>query len=134
MSQATRLQTQLERSPWPTPHASVIFLLDTSRGYEQQLLTRWITANATPSRSAITLCLNLRNDRKALIVQVLAEALAAHPDAYIAPLRVSWLNPKRETRSGPQLADLVSGGERRPPNWLARYVAHRHPERIHLTS
>ena len=134
MSQATRLQTQLERSPWPTPHASVIFLLDTSRGYEQQLLTRWITANEAPSRSSVTLCLNLRNDRKALIVQALAEALAAHPDAYVAPLRVSWLNPKRETRSGPQLADLISGGERRPPNWLARYVAHRHPERIHLTS
>ncbi len=134
MSLATRLQTQLERSPWPTPHAPVIFLLDTSRGYEQQLLTRWITANEAPSRSAIILCLNLRNDRKALVVHALAEALTAHPDAYVAPLRVSWLSPKRETRSGPQLADLIRGGERRPPNWLARYIAHRHPERIHLTS
>ena len=134
MSQASRLQTQLERSPWPTPHAPIIFLLDTSRGYEQRLLTQWITTNEAPSRSAIILCLNLRNDRKTLIVDALADALATHPDAYVAPLRISWLSPKRETRSGPQLADLIRGGERRPPNWLARYVAHRHPERIHFTS
>jgi len=134
VSQATRLQKQLERSPWPTPHAPIIFLLDTSRGYEQQLLTRWITTNEAPSQSAIVLCLNLRNDRKALIVDALAEALITHPDAYVAPLRVSWLSPKRDTRSGPQLADLIRGGERRPSNWLARFVAHRHPERIHLTS
>ena len=113
MSQASRLQTQLERSPWPTPHAPIIFLLDTSRGYEQRLLTQWITTNEAPSRSAIILCLNLRNDRKTLIVDALADALATHPDAYVAPLRISWLSPQRETRSGPQLADLIRGGERR---------------------
>ena len=133
MSLAISLQNQLAHNPWPASAEKVIFLLDTTRRFEKQLLENWIALHANQSIDHTIELLDLRDDRKALNVTALAEALQQYPNATVAPLRVSWLRAERGTRSGPRLRDVLSGGERRPPGWLADRVARLNPERVHLT-
>ena len=133
MSLATALQDQLAHNPWPASAEKVIFLLDTTRRFERQLLENWIALHANKSIDHTIELLDLRDDRKALNFAALAEALQQYPNATVAPLRVSWLRAERGARSGPRLRDVLSGGERRPPGWLANRVARLNPERVHLT-
>jgi glycerol-3-phosphate O-acyltransferase len=133
VSLAISLQNQLAHNPWPASAEKVIFLLDTTRRFERQLLENWIALHANQSIDHTIELLDLRDDRKALNVAALAEALQQYPNATVAPLRVSWLRAERGTRSGPRLRDVLSGGERRPPGWLADRIARLNPERVHLT-
>ena len=133
MSLATALQDQLAHNPWPPAAQQVIFLLDTTRRFERQLLEQWIAAHDSHAANHAVVLLDLRDDRKTLNVEKLSEALQQHPDAMVAPLRVSWLQAGRSTSTGPRLRDALRGGERRPPGWLADRVARLNPERVHLT-
>ena len=133
MSLATALQDQLAHNPWPPAAQQVIFLLDTTRRFERQLLEQWIAAHDSHAANHAVVLLDLRDDRKTLNVEKLSEALQQHPDAMVAPLRVSWLQAERSTSTGPRLRDALRGGERRPPGWLADRVARLNPERVHLT-
>ena len=133
MSLATALQDQLAHNPWPPAAQQVIFLLDTTRRFERQLLEQWIAAHDNPATDHTIVLLDLRDDRKTLNVEKLSEALQQHPDAIVAPLRVSWLQAEKSASTGPRLRDALRGGERRPPSWLADRVARLNPERVHLT-
>ena len=133
MSLATALQDQLAHNPWPPAAQQVIFLLDTTRRFERQLLEQWIAAHDSHAANHAVVLLDLRDDRKTLNVEKLSEALQQHPDAMVAPLRVSWLQAERSTSNGPRLRDVLRGGERRPPGWLADRVARLNPERVYLT-
>ena len=133
MSLATTLQDQLAHNPWPPAAQQVIFLLDTTRRFERQLLEQWIAAHDSHAANHTVVLLDLRDDRKTLNVEKLSEALQQHPDAMVAPLRVTWLQAERSTSTGPRLRDAFRGGERRPPGWLADRVARLNPERVHLT-
>ena len=90
MSLATALQDQLAHNPWPPATQQVIFLFDTTRRFERQLLEQWIAAHDDPATDHTIVLLDLRDDRKTLNVENLSEALQQHPDAVVAPLRVSW--------------------------------------------
>ncbi|MDP7407950.1 MAG: 1-acyl-sn-glycerol-3-phosphate acyltransferase [Luminiphilus sp.] len=133
MSLATTLQDQLAHNPWPPAAQQIIFLLDTTRRFERQLLEQWIAAHDSHAADHMVVLLDLRDDRKTLNVEKLSEALQQHPDAMVAPLRVSWLQAERSTSNGPRLRDVLRGGERRLPGWLADRVARLNPERVHLT-
>ena len=133
MSLATALQIQLAHNPWPPSAQHVIFLLDTTRRFERQVLEQWIAAHDSQASKHTVVLLDLRDDRKTLNVEKLSETLQQHPDAIVAPLRVSWLQAERGASIGPRLRDALRGGERRPPGWLADRVARLNPERIHLT-
>jgi len=133
VSLATALQIQLAHNPWPPSAQHVIFLLDTTRRFERQVLEQWIAAHDSQASKHTVVLLDLRDDRKTLNVEKLSETLQQHPDAIVAPLRVSWLQAERGASIGPRLRDALRGGERRPPGWLADRVARLNPERIHLT-
>jgi glycerol-3-phosphate O-acyltransferase len=133
VSLATALQDQLAHNPWPPSSQHVIFLLDTRRRFERQVLEQWISAHDTHASNHTVVLLDLRDDRKPLNVEKLSEALQQHPDAMVAPLSVSWLQAERSTSTGPRLRDALRGGERRPLGWLADRVAGLNPERVHLT-
>ena len=91
MSLATALQDQLAHNPWPPSAPHVIFLLDTTRRFERQVLEQWIAAHDSHASSHTVVLLDLRDDRKPLNVKKLSEALQQHPHAMVAPLRVSSL-------------------------------------------
>ena len=133
MSLATALQDQLAHNPWPPSDQQVIFLLDTTRRFERRLLEQWIAAHDNHASNHTVVLLDLRDDRKTPNVEKLSEALEQHPDAMVAPLRVSWLQAERSVSTGPRLRDALRGGERRSPGWLADRVARLNPERVHLT-
>ena len=100
MSLATALQDQLAHNPWPPAAQQVIFLLDTTRRFERQLLEQWIATHDNSSTDHTIVLLDLRDDRKTLNVEKLSEALQQHPDAMVAPLRVSWLQAERSPSTG----------------------------------
>ena len=133
MSLATALQDQLANSPWPPSAEKVIFLLDTTRRFERQLLEQWIASHDEGNIGHTIVLLDLRDDRKTLNIAALSEALKQHPYATVAPLRVSWVQAERSTSTGPRLRDVLRGGERRPPGWLADRAARLNPGRVHLT-
>jgi glycerol-3-phosphate O-acyltransferase len=132
VSLATALQDQLAHNPWPPSAEKVIFLLDTTRRFERQLLEQWIALHDKRDIGHTIVLLDLRDDRKTLDIAALSEALKQHPNATVAPLRVSWVQAERSTGTGPRLRDVLRGGERRPPGWLADRVARLNPERVHL--
>ena len=134
MSLATALQDQLAQNPWLPSAPQVIFLLDTTRRFERQVLEQWIAAHDSHASSHTLVLLDLRDDRKPLNIEKLSEALQQHPSALVAPLSVSGLQPERSASTGPRLRDALRGRERRPPGWLANRVARLKPERIHLNS
>ena len=127
------LQAQLDVSPSPQGQHPVIFLLDADRRFDRNLLTHWINAHPDPDREHVIVCLDLRDDRNPLAVEALIDALQRHPQACVAPLRLSWLQTDHAKKSGPRLRDVLRGGERRPPSWLCDRVARLNPERVHLT-
>lgn len=127
------LQAQLDVSPSPEGQQPVIFLLDVDRRFDRNLLTHWIKAHPDPDREHVIVCLDLRDDRNPLAVEALIDALQRHPQACVAPLRLSWLQTDHAKKSGPRLRDVLRGGERRPPSWLCDQVARLNPERVHLT-
>lgn len=127
------LQAQLDVSPSPEGQQPVIFLLDADRRFDRNLLTHWINAHPDPDREHVIVCLDLRDDRNPLAVEDLIDALQRHPQACVAPLRLSWLQTDHAKKSGPRLRDVLRGGERRPPSWLCDQVARLNPERVHLT-
>ena len=133
MSLATALQDQLANSPWPPSAEKVIFLLDTTRRFERQLLEQWVASHDEGNIGHTIVLLDLRDDRKTLNIAALSEALKQHPYATVAPLRVSWVQAERSTSTGPRLRDVLRGGERRPPGWLADRAARLNPGRVHLT-
>ena len=127
------LRAQLDVSPSPDGQHPVIFLLDADRRFDRNLLTHWINAHPDPDREHVVVCLDLRDDRNPLAVEALIDALQRHPQACVAPLRLSWLQTDHAKKSGPRLRDVLRGGERRPPSWLCDRVARLNPERVHLT-
>ena len=127
------LQAQLDVSPSPQGQHPVIFLLDADRRFDRNLLTQWINAHPDPDREHVIVCLDLRDDRNPLAVEALIDALQRHPQACVAPLRLSWLQADHAKKSGPRLRDVLRGGEGRPPSWLCDRVARLNPKRVHLT-
>ena len=91
MSPATALQDQLTHNPWLPSAPHVIFLLDTTRRFERQVLEHWTAKHDSHASSQTVVLLDLRDDRKSLNVEKLPEALQQHPYAMVAPLTVSWL-------------------------------------------
>ena len=132
MSLATALKDQLAHNPWPPAAQQVIFLLDTTRRFERQLLEQWIAVHDSHAANHTLVLLDLRDDRKKLNVEKLSEALQHHPDAMVAPLRVSWLQAEKSASNGPRLRDALRGGERRPPGWLADRVTRLNLSLIHI--
>jgi glycerol-3-phosphate O-acyltransferase len=120
-------------NPWPDGDAPVIFLLDARGSFDRRLLERSITAHSMPGRATGIVSLDLRDDRKSLSVQGLVDAITTHPDAIVAPLRLCWTRPDQITRQGPKLTDIFVRGDGSPPRWLARSIAGRYPERLHVT-
>jgi glycerol-3-phosphate O-acyltransferase len=123
-----------EVSPWPEGDQPVIFLLDATRRFDRQTLDAWISVHESTHRVGTIVHIGLYDDRKALDTRRLEEAIREQPAATIAPLRVSWLSRERQSRSGPKIRDLLKGGDRRPPGWLASRVARHNPERLNLTA
>ena len=121
-------------NPWPAGDDPVIFLIDATRRFETECLERWITQHLSGDRASSTVHIDLCDDRKSLDTSSLEVALCEHPLAAVAPLRLSWLNPARTSQSGPRISDLLKGGDRGPPGWLAQRVAQKQPQRLHLTS
>ena len=124
----------LKVSPWPEGEQPVIFLLDATRRFDRQTLDAWISVHESTHRVGTIVHIGLYDDRKALDTRRLEEAIREQPAATIAPLRVSWLSRERQSRSGPKIRDLLKGGDRRPPGWLASRVARHNPERLNLTA
>ena len=91
MSLATALQDQLTHNPWPASAPHVIFLLDTTRLFERQVLEHWTATHDSHGSSQTVVLLDLRDDRKPLNGEKLPEELQQHPYAMVAPLRVSSL-------------------------------------------
>ena len=133
MSPPTPLPTQLAISPWPGGASHVIFLLDTSRGFERRLLHQWVDDHAAAGGSCSIIYLDLGDDHKPLNVYPLEAALQEHAGATVAPLRASWLRRERAPGSGPRIGDIIRGGDRRPPAWLAGRALRVNPTRLHLT-
>jgi hypothetical protein len=50
--------------------------------------------------------LDLRDDRKSLLVQELVTAITRHPEAIVAPLRLCWTRPDGVASKGPKLTDI----------------------------
>ncbi|MEE4202044.1 MAG: 1-acyl-sn-glycerol-3-phosphate acyltransferase [Halieaceae bacterium] len=132
MSKPESLTDKLSVSPWPDTAGHVIFLVDGNNGYEEQLLKRWINQHQADQTSVTIVTLQLGDHRGPLKAAPLEKALQAHPDATVAPVRVSWLRPRTSTRRRPRLIDLLRGTDRRPPSLLAGSLAKRDPSRIHL--
>ena len=120
-------------NPWPEGEAPVIFLLDAHQRFDTNLLKRCIAEHTSPGRAGDIVALNLRDDRKPLATHALTTAVAHQPEAIVAPLRVCWTRPDQITKKGPRLTEILGGGDGSPPSWLARPLAWRHPDRLHLT-
>ena len=132
MNKPVSLEDKLAVSPWPPAQGHVIFLIDGNNGYEQQLLKRWIAQHPSRQADVTIVTLRLGDHRGPLRTAPLEKALQAHPDATVAPVRVSWLRPRTSSGRRPRLIDLLRGTDRRPPSLLAGSLAKRDPNRIHL--
>ena len=120
-------------NPWPDGENPVIFLLDARGRFDRNWLMRSVTEHRPPDRASAIVVLDLRDDRKSLSIEGLAIAIADQPNAIVAPLRLSWTRPDQTTNRGPRLRDILTGSDGNPPLWLARSIAWRHPNRLHLT-
>tara|TARA_B100001059_G_scaffold100012_2_gene99636 strand:- start:515 stop:2848 length:2334 start_codon:yes stop_codon:yes gene_type:complete len=120
-------------NPWPEGETPVIFLLDAHQRFDTSLLKRCIAEHTSPGRAGDIVALNLRDDRKTLSTHALTTAIAHQPEAIVAPLRLCWTRPDQITKKGPRLTEILGGGDGSPPSWLARPLAWRHPDRLHLT-
>ena len=120
-------------NPWPEGETPVIFLLDAHQRFDTNLLKRCIAEHTSSGRAGDIVALNLRDDRKPLATHALTTAIAHQPEAIVAPLRVCWTRPDQITKKGPRLTEILGGGDGSPPSWLARPLAWRHPDRLHLT-
>jgi len=120
-------------NPWPDGDAPVIFLLDARGNFDKRQLEASIAAHGTPGRTSEIVSLDLRDDRKSLLVQELVTAITRYPEAIVAPLRLCWTRPDEAAKKGPKLTDIFSSSDGSPPRWLARSIAWRHPDRLHLT-
>ncbi len=119
-------------NPWPEGETPVIFLLDAHQRFDTNLLKRCIAEHTSSGRAADIVALNLRDDRKPLATHALTTAIAHQPEAIVAPLRLCWTRPDQITKKGPRLTKILGGGDGSPPSWLARPLAWRHPDRLHL--
>ena len=120
-------------NPWPDGENPVIFLLDARGRFDRNWLMRSVTEHRPPDRASAIVVLDLRDDRKSLSIEGLAIAIADQPNAIVAPLRLSWTRPDQTTNRGPRLRDILTGSDGSPPHWLARSIAWRHPNALHLT-
>lgn len=120
-------------NPWPEGETPVIFLLDAQQRFDTNLLKRCIAEHTSSGRAGDIVALNLRDDRKPLATHALTTAIAHQPEAIVAPLRLCWTRPDQITKKGPRLTEILGGGDGSPPSWLARPLAWRHPDRLHLT-
>ncbi|MDC6471864.1 1-acyl-sn-glycerol-3-phosphate acyltransferase [Luminiphilus sp.] len=120
-------------NPWPEGETPVIFLLDAHQRFDTNLLKRCIAEHTSSGRAGDIVALNLRDDRKPLATHALTTAIAHQPEAIVAPLRLCWTRPDQITKKGPRLTEILGGGDGSPPSWLARPLAWRHPDRLHLT-
>jgi hypothetical protein len=93
-------------NPWPDGDAPVIFLLDARGSFDRRLLEGSIAAHSTPGRTSEIVALDLRDDRKSLLVQELVTAITRHPEAIVAPLRLCWTRPDEVASKGPKLTDI----------------------------
>ncbi len=119
-------------NPWPEGETPVIFLLDAHQRFDTNLLKRCIAEHTSSGRAGDIVALNLRDDRKPLATHALTTAIAHQPEAIVAPLRLCWTRPDQITKKGPRLTKILGGGDGSPPSWLARPLAWRHPDRLHL--
>jgi len=120
-------------NPWPDGETPVIFLLDARGRFDRNWLTRSVAEHRPTDRASDIVALDLRDDRKSLSIEALAIAIADQPHAIVAPLRLSWTRPDQITQRRPRLRDILTGSDGNPPLWLARSIAWRHPDRLHLT-
>ena len=128
----TKLTNKLAHSPWPESPGAVVFLLDASTRFEQQLLRQWVEQHALEDRDYRVVNVPLNDDRKPLQVYPLVQALADLEDAVVAPLRVAWTPSSTAIRSRPRPVDLLWGRDRRPGAFKAQRILRKSPERMHL--
>ena len=128
----TKLTNKLAHSPWPESPGAVVFLLDASTRFEQQLLRQWVEQHALEDRDYRVVNVPLNDDRKPLQVYPLVQALADLEDAVVAPLRVAWTPSSTAIRSRPRPVDLLWGRDRRPGTFKAQRILRKSPERMHL--
>lgn len=126
------LTDKLAQSPWPEDIDEVIFILDAHNSFERTTLESWIDRHNPKSIVPQRVPLLLTDDRKPLNVNRLATALRETPNAFVAPLRLSWTSSQDNRHTRPRVIDLIRSGERRPAAWHARRIAKHNPYRVHL--
>ncbi len=126
------LTDKLAQSPWPEDIKEVIFILDANNSFERTTLESWIDRHNPIATLPRRVPLLLSDDRLPLNVNRLTTVLRETPDAFVAPLRLSWTSSRDNQHTRPRVVDLIRGGERRPAQWQARRIAKRSPYRVHL--
>jgi len=126
------LQDKLATSPWPAGHRNVVFLIDSCNPFERRLLLQWIEAHRAADAQSTEVHVQLSDDGTPLRTEALANALAEHPSAIVAPVRISWLRDHAKVFLRPRIIDLIRGTDRHPPAWMAAFLVRQKPERVHL--
>ena len=135
--QNTNLRPKFQVDPWPdSPNENVLFLLDASNSFEEELLTQWV-AHHRGEHSAVQqhmLAIDLGDDRKGIDSCALLDRLGMDlpDDAVIAPLRIAWLPSESSINSGPRIRDFLLGDPRRPGPKKGQKIINRFPSRMQL--
>ena len=135
--QNTNLRPKFQVDPWPdSPNENVLFILDASNSFEEELLTQWV-AHHRGEHSAVQqhmLAIDLGDDRKGIDSSALLDRLGMDlpDDAVIAPLRIAWLPSESSINSGPRIRDFLLGDPRRPGPKKGQKIINRFPSRMQL--
>jgi glycerol-3-phosphate O-acyltransferase len=125
---------------WPLGDGTrIVFLLETSGGFERGLLQRWIAENRPPatapaSVTSIELSAARRGRQPERTNKELEASLATHDDPSFAPLRVAWLASDRDSGTSiSRLSRLLLLGDPHEPGHLRqRWIARMRPERCRV--
>ena len=128
----------LETDPeWPEYDGPVLFLLEVSSSFEEQVLEAWISHHRRPNAAQA-------DTRRALLPQTrrwphqrtdprLDASLNADDDPLLVPLRVAWLPPSRDGERKVRWRDLLSFGDPRDPDSLRQqFILRTRPDRCRI--
>ncbi len=124
---------------WPdTPGHRVLFLLDASSSFEEELLKEWIDdhrpSGAPRTDEALTIPSSRRRYQRKLDPRLEA-ALAVGDDPLLAPLRVVWQPAQRGGVRVARFSDLLTFADPRDPGSLRqRWIIRRHPDRVAIVA
>ncbi len=128
------LEEKLRQSPWPqSPGSSVLFIIDASNHFEEDILKGWIRRHAGDYQGQVLeTTLDLEDDSKGIDTKALIPHLDLPPDCTVAPLRITWLPREDAINSGPRLRDFLFGDPRRPNIKTGKKILQAEPSRMHL--